>query len=84
MKIFIKNRKIARIRYLTQIKDDIHPLDDVSREKQRLKGFAWHDALRPKTRYDVCDRVIRPTQRVVVSTIPRPTFPITKRIDAVR
>ena len=84
MKIFIKNRQISLIRYLSQIKDELHPLDDVSREKQRLKGFAWHDALRPKTRYEVCNRHIRPSQRAAVSTITKPTFPITKKIDAVK
>jgi lipopolysaccharide export system protein LptA len=84
MKIFIKDRKVARVRYLTQIKDDMHPLDNMPREKQRLKGFAWHDALRPKTRYEVCNRHIRPSQRAAVSTIIKPTFPITKKIDAVK
>jgi lipopolysaccharide export system protein LptA len=84
MKIFIKNRKVARVKYLTQPKNDLHPIDDVPREKQRLKGFAWNDALRPKTRYDVCSRHVRPSQRVAVSAIARPTFPITKKIDAIK
>ena len=84
MKIFIKNRQVARVKYLTDLKNDLHPLDDVPREKQRLKGFAWHDALRPKTRYDVCNRHIRPSQRAAVSTITKPTFPITRKIDAVK
>jgi hypothetical protein len=84
MKIFLKKRKVARVRYLTQIKDDVHPLDDVPHEKQRLKGFAWHDALRPKTRRDVCNRDIKPSQRTAVALIPKPTFPITKKIDAVK
>jgi hypothetical protein len=84
MKIFIKNRKIARIRYYTQIKDDMHPLDEMPREKQRLKGFAWHGDRRPVTRYDVCNRRIRPSQRAAVATLVRPTFPITKKIDAMK
>ena len=84
MKIFIKNRKVARVKYLTQPKNDLHPIDDVPREKQRLKGFAWHSDLRPKSRYDVCSRDIRPSQRAAVSAIAKPTFPITKKIDAVK
>jgi lipopolysaccharide export system protein LptA len=84
MKIFIKSRKVSRVKYLTQPKNDLHPIDDVPREKQRLKGFAWQDALRPKTRYEVCDRDIRPSQRAAVSAIAKPTFPITKKIDAVK
>jgi hypothetical protein len=62
----------------------MHPLEDMPREKQRLKGFAWQDALRPKTRYDVCNRAVKPSQRTAVSTIARPTFPITKKIDAIK
>ena len=84
MKIFIKDRKISRVRYYSELKNDMHPLDDMPREKQRLKGFAWHGNLRPKTRYEVCDRHIKPSQRAAVADLPRPTFPITKKIDAVK
>jgi hypothetical protein len=84
MKIFIKGRKISRVRYYSELKNDIHPIDDMPREKQRLKGFAWHSALRPKTRYEVCNRTVRPSQRATVSTITKPTFPITKKINAIK
>ena len=84
MKIFIKNRQISRVRYYSELKNDMHPIDDMLHEKQRLKGFAWHGALRPKTRYEVCSRHIKPSQRAVISVILKPTFPITKKIDAMR
>jgi hypothetical protein len=84
MKIFIANRKVAGVRYYESIKNDMHPIEEMPREKQRLKGFAWHDALRPKTRYDVCTRAVKPSRRAAVATLTRPTFPITKKIDAIK
>jgi hypothetical protein len=84
MKIYVKNRKISRIKYLDHPKIDMFPLDEVPFEKQRLRGFSWLGDIRPKTRYDVCDRLIRSSRRLETAGSKRPEFPITKKIDAIK
>lgn len=49
---------------------------------QRFPGFQWMPQFRPMTRYDVCDRVIRPSQRDESRAIPYPQFRITDRMEA--
>jgi hypothetical protein len=83
MKIFLKNRKVTRVRNYTTVKRKMNAIYAESREKQRLKNFVWHDEIRPKTRYDVCNRPIRPSQRAEAAAKVQPTFPITQKIDAV-
>ncbi len=84
MQVYIHNRKMSRIKYLDSPNISVHPLYKVTKAQERLKGFNWRDADRPKSRYDICDRTIIPSQRKSIDLIPKPEFPITKRIDSIK
>ncbi len=77
----VKNRKIQRMKYISKITSDIYPLDQIPKDKSVLKGFEVREGERPKTRFDVCPRIIKASRREEVSQIPMPSFPITEYID---
>jgi hypothetical protein len=83
MQIFVKERKMSRVKYLENPDIVVHPLDLLPLSQQVLKGFLWRDAERPKTRYEVCHREVRPSQRAQMLLLEKPTFPITTKIDSV-
>lgn len=68
------DKKIATISYFENVQDNAYPLFDLEKEKQTLKGFKWLDNERPKTRFDVSDRVIKNSQAESVKNIEKPTF----------
>jgi len=81
--VYVKERKIQRMKYIARIKNDVHPLDDApSQEKMVLRGFELRGEERPATRFDVCTEIPKASRREEVSLIPMPTFPITERFDA--
>jgi len=84
MKIYVRERKMSRTIYLDSPEITIHPLDLLPESQQQLKGLNWREAERPKTRYEVCDREVRPSQRAETELLKKPTFPITTKIDSVR
>jgi lipopolysaccharide export system protein LptA len=84
MQIELKQRKIQRIKYFSEpVESDTYPLDQLPAEKAKLKGYNWRDAERPKSRWDICREIARPSQREETAKIARPAFPITRRINAV-
>ncbi len=84
MQINVHERKMTRIKYIENQKISIHPLDQVTKAQERLKGFNWREDDRPKDRYDVCERTVIPSRRTEAASLPLPEFPITKKIDAVK
>jgi len=84
MQIFVKERKMSRVKYIDSPVIPIHPLDLLPESQQQLKGLNWREAERPKTRYEVCDREVWPSQRAETELLQRPTFPITAKIDNTR
>ena len=59
----------------------LYPMSMIPETQERiLQGFEWCDSLRP-TRRQICNRTQRPTKRVSVSKLRKPTFPIVERID---
>lgn len=48
---------------------------------QRLPDFVWRGDERP-TRNSVMDRAVRPSRRAEVEALPRPEFPISRKIEA--
>lgn len=59
----------------------LYPMSMIPETQVRiLQGFEWCDSLRP-TRRQICNRTQRPTKRVSVSKLRKPTFPIVERID---
>ena len=60
----------------------MYPMEKIpDTQAQRFPNFQWHDAIRPKTHFEVCDRELRPSQREESESIPYPQFRITDRID---
>ncbi len=84
MVIYIKNRKVQKINYLSNPISDILPPKDINVQELTLKGFAWQKQIRPQSRYEITTRSIRPSQREESNLIPQPTFPITQRIGEIK
>lgn len=80
MRIFLKNRTIQRINYLTKPESRMIPKKKMVEENLELKGFAWKDERRPKSKQEVCPYPRRHSQRLETQKLPKPTFPITERI----
>ncbi|MDR1681348.1 MAG: hypothetical protein LBS12_06165 [Prevotellaceae bacterium] len=81
MQIEVKNRKIRRIKYFEKPISNTYPLDQLPQEKAVLKGFEWRDAERPKSRWEICPEIPRPSRRQASEALPKPTFPIRKTIE---
>ena len=75
----LKDRKVQRIKYIEKITNNALPVYNLSEEEQTLRGFSWRDEIRPKTREDVCSRVIRESARQHTCYISKPGFYYTKR-----
>ena len=75
----LKDRKVQRIKYIEKITNNALPVYNLSEEEQTLRGFSWRDEIRPKTREDVCSRVIRESVRQHTCYITKPGFYYTKR-----
>ncbi len=73
----IKDREIQRIKYIESLKNDAHPVFGLSIEDQRLKGFNWRGAERPKSRFELVDRDIRDTRRDIFKKRTFPHYPYT-------
>jgi hypothetical protein len=75
----IDSAKLQRVKYYDNIKSDMYPVVKLETGKDKLKGFIWRDSARPSSRFDVCPRVIRSSERDTVQFIKQPLFPNTKR-----
>jgi lipopolysaccharide export system protein LptA len=84
MVIYVKNRKVKRITYLSEPTSDILPPKDIDLKALTLRGFTWQESIRPQSRNEITTRTIRPSQREESRQIQIPTFAITRRIDSVK
>jgi lipopolysaccharide export system protein LptA len=75
----IDSGKLQRVKYYDNIKSDMLPVVKLERGKDKLKGFNWRDSARPSTRFDVCSRIIKSSERDTVQFIKQPLFPNTNR-----
>ncbi|MDR0729323.1 MAG: hypothetical protein LBF19_04275, partial [Prevotellaceae bacterium] len=83
MQIEVQERKIRRIKYFEKWTSNTYPLDQLPPEKATLKGFEWREAERPKSRWEICPEIPRTSQRQASAMLPKPSFPIRKRIDMI-
>ena len=82
MKITFADSQIDQIYWYQDIATDLYPIDKIPPTLELfLKGFAWHEPERPKSRAEVFDRPIRNSFRAQAILIAPPTFPITTTID---
>lgn len=76
-----EENRIRQITYLNDPNYVIYPMDKIPPEQKfYLEGFHWEAARRP-TLEDVFDRRIRPSERAANESLPRPRFPISRRIE---
>lgn len=81
--IFLRNSKVYKIDYLTKTATDIIPPKEIKTEELMLRGFSWQSALRPQSRWEICQRHVIPSFREESSKIPVPLFLIYDHIIAI-
>ena len=78
----------SELRYIAPIEQitwTLYPMDKIpASQPQRMDIFEWKEALRPRSKYDVWDRRLRPTQREENSSLEQPQFQLTRDIDELR
>lgn len=80
----IEDNAVVGITYRNQPEWHVYPMDKIPETQDRfLENFSWEGARRPQLR-EVFDRRIRPSVREEKSRLPKPDFPITRRIEEYR
>jgi hypothetical protein len=82
-KIYFESGKARRIAYYDQVMGNNNPLFLVREDEIKLPGYKWEINLRPKSGQEVLQRILRLSERTVRESLPKPSFPITKRIDKI-
>ncbi|MBP6364948.1 MAG: hypothetical protein KA300_02425 [Bacteroidales bacterium] len=75
----IDSAKLSKVKYFDGIKSDIFPIVSIEQGKDRLKGFTWRESEKPLTRFDVCNRKLRPSEGEAALSVEKPLFPNTRR-----
>lgn len=78
MKAIIQDKQISKVWYYENVQSDAYPIIDLDKSKKRLRGFKLRLSERPLSRLDVCNRIIRPSKRLEVSSYTLPIFTYTK------
>ncbi len=80
----IEDNKVVKITFRSDPIYTIYPMDQIPADNnQRFAGFEWYGNERPKVE-DILNREIRPSEREHYTSLPRPDFVITERIDNYR
>ncbi|MBN2520977.1 MAG: hypothetical protein JXB17_10760 [Bacteroidales bacterium] len=53
LKLYIEDRKIKRINFITKPTANLKPLNQVGEDEMKLKGFKWLENYRPISKYDI-------------------------------
>lgn len=72
------NNSIERVRYIENVKSDIHPTYQLPIEKMRLRDFKWRADELPKSRNVVTDRKVLASKRGFLNGFIFPKYPLTK------
>ena len=72
------NNTIERVRYIENVKSDIHPTYNLPIEKMRLRDFKWRADEVPTSRNVVTDRKVLNSNRGFLSGFVFPKYPQTK------
>lgn len=81
MTFYIEEKQITGITYRGSPNYIIYPMDKIPETQPLfLQGFTWQDERRP-FQHDVFDRTIRPSLREAKTALPRPTFPISEKME---
>ena len=74
----LQDRKIQRIKYFENLKNNLLPTFALPVEEQRLRGFNWRGEERPQDRFVVTDRIIKESQREEIESAVFPDYPYAK------
>jgi lipopolysaccharide export system protein LptA len=82
-KVFFESGKARQICYYGDPTGNNNPLFLVREDEIKLPGYRWEIDLRPKSGNEVLNRPLRSSERESRESLPKPSFPITKRIDEI-
>jgi lipopolysaccharide export system protein LptA len=81
LKILFNAGKARHIIYYDQVTGNNNPFFIVREDETKLPNFSWDIDLRPKSGNEILNRLLRLSERPIRELLPKPSFPITKRID---
>jgi lipopolysaccharide export system protein LptA len=81
--IYIRKRQVHKITYLSHPVSDVLPPKELKAADLTLKGFAWQPERRPAGRSSITRRTLLPSQRQASAAVAPPTYPITRRLNAI-
>jgi lipopolysaccharide export system protein LptA len=70
IRIYLEERKIDRIVFISEPKGNLTPVEDVPADETLLPGFRWLENLRPKSLADIYSNVLRGNQKTIPSAFP--------------
>jgi lipopolysaccharide export system protein LptA len=67
--IYVEENKVKSITFLNEPDATLYPIRELSVRELRLKGFSWHEFLRPKSKADIfSDQVTRNSSRRIFNS----------------
>lgn len=69
-----KEGGIDQVYYFDEAKSDAYPVAQIKKEQRELKGFSWTPDARPKSKADITEKELRPSERKAYAMRPRATF----------
>ena len=79
MTMALKDGTAQRIKYYEQTQSDAYPVYNLEIDKQRIKGFQWRGDERPRSRFDVTRRSLKPSEREAYEDVQMPVFRVSDR-----
>lgn len=73
----MKDGNVQKNYYFESVKSNMYPVEDMTQEDHRLKGFNWRGDERPVDRFDLTQVSIRPSRRQY--TLESPYYPLFDR-----
>lgn len=70
----MKDGNVQKNYYFESIKSNMYPVEDMTQEDHRLKGFNWRGEERPVDRFDLTQVCVRPSKRKY--TLESPFYPL--------
>lgn len=81
---YFKDQTVDEIVWRGKPVYSIYPMDKIPADQpMKLPGFSWQGDRRP-TQEQVFNRTFRPSERALYELLPRPTFPLTQKINKAR
>ncbi len=71
-----RDQKLEQGRLLESAQYNFYPIFEVKPEQEKLKGFRWLPEQKPKDRFDITDRILKPSQADLIEKIELPVFPL--------